>query len=208
MAGDARGIIIRKSVKPQVGELVDIDCCLEESHSFTNQITDHPVESGSNISDHSRPEPDRVTLRCFVSNTPLSEGQTKSAIRQGSLSWETTAPEYVDGRGKNALEQLEKMRQGGALVNVVTSLKTYAVKDNEGMMIESINIPVTAENYDGLEFTISLKKVIVVKTRTTRVTADRRARAPKKKGQVAKKEEKPKDNRTGIAHILDGESPI
>ena len=197
----ARAIALRKVSPMQIGP-VYIDSCLEETHQFNNQVTDHPVESGANISDHSRPEPDRVTLRCFISNTPLSDQQQKTARRTGSFtrlrttnvsdsgfSWETTAPEAVDGRGENAFKELIKMREEGALITVVTTLKTYAVKKDEGMMIESITIPVTRENFDGLEFTLTLKKVRLVRTRTTTVSADRRVQKKKtKKGGQATKE--------------------
>lgn len=182
----ARAIAIRKAAKMQIGELIDIDSCLEESHTMSNQVTDHPVEEGSNISDHSRPEPDRVQLRCFVSNTPFSDGQVKTAVRAGSISWETTAPEATENRGQNALLALMKMRDEGALITVVTNLKTYAVSENEGMMIESITVPVTKDNFDGLEFTMSLKAVRIVKTKTVKAT-DKRVRPKKKKGSTASK---------------------
>jgi hypothetical protein len=190
-----RGLLIRKVPKIQIGDLADIDCVLEESHSFTNMVTDHPVENGAHISDHSRPEPDKLTMRCFISNTPLSEEQAKDAKRSLSkrdvtvdgVTFQTTAIDYIDGRAQNALAKLEKMRQEGALITVATALKTYGVKDNEGMMIESISIPVTKESFDGLEFTLSLKMVKLVTNRTTKVRRDKRTGKKKNLGDTALK---------------------
>ena len=47
------------------------DAVLSEAHECTAEITSHPVESGLNITDNVRPNPDRLTLEVFVSNTPI-----------------------------------------------------------------------------------------------------------------------------------------
>lgn len=170
---------------------IEVDSCLEETHQLVNTITDHPVENGVNITDHSRPEPDRVTLRCFVSNTPLSVEQVNRSVRQGNVDFETSAAQDVGasvtgiaGRGAETFSQLERMRVNGELLSVVTTLKTYAASDTEGMLIESINVPRTRQNYDGLEFTVNLKQVSIVKNRsTTQTNTDKRTRKKKKDGQ-------------------------
>lgn len=171
--------------------VIEVDSCLDETHTLTSTITDHPVEQGFNVTDHSRPEPDKVQLRCFVSNTPLSAEQVSRSVRQGNVDFETSARESVRlsvtgiaGRGAETFTQLEKMRVEGALLKVVTTLKTYAKNDTEGMMIESITVPRTRQNYDGLEFTVMLKQVRIVKNRsTTQKNTDKRTRKKKKEGQ-------------------------
>jgi hypothetical protein len=169
---------------------VEVDSCLDETHQLINAITDHPVEQGFNVTDHSRPEPDRVTLRCFVSNTPFSREQVERSIRQGNIEFTTSAAQSaskvlgIDGRGQATFNQLERMRVNGELLKVVTTLRTYAKSDSEGMMIESLTIPRTRQNYDGLEWTMTLKRVRIVKNRsTTQKNADKRTRKKKKQGQ-------------------------
>lgn len=180
----ARAIILRKAVKVEVGDLIDIDSCLDETHTMTNTVTDNPVEEGFNVTDHSRPDPDVVTLRCFVSNTPFSTDQVKTAQRSGDVDFETTAPETIEGRGKNAFDKLKKMRDDGAIISVVTTLRNYTVSSTEGMMIQNLTIPRTRQNYDGLEFSVTLKQIRIVRNRsTTDVRAkDKRARQKKKDG--------------------------
>jgi hypothetical protein len=171
--------------------IVEVDSCLDESHQLTSTITDHPVEQGFNVSDHSRPEPDRVSLRCYVSNTPLSAEQVARSVRQGNVDFTTSASasaslsvKGIDGRGKETFDQLERMRVGGELLKVVTTLKTYAKSDTEGMMIESLSINRSRQNYDGLEWTMQLKQVRIVKNRSSRQkNTDKRARPKKKQGQ-------------------------
>lgn len=168
---------------------IEIDSCLEETHTLANTITDHPVESGFNVTDHSRPNPDLVTLKCFVSNTPLSAAQKDRSQRAGDVAPDpdgTLDPfeiKGVEGRGDKAFRDLKKLRDEGTLITVVTTLRTYESSATEGMMIESISIPRTTKNFEGLEFSISLKQIRIV---TNKQTADRR---PKKKN-TQKKEEK------------------
>lgn len=177
--------------------VIEVDSCLDETHQLTNTITDHPVEQGFNVTDHSRPEPDRVSLRCLVSNTPLSIEQVSRSVRQGNVDFTTSAAQGtalsvsgIDGRGAETFAQLERMRINGELLKVVTTLRTYAKSDTEGMMIESISIPRTRQNYDGLEWSMTLKRVRIVRNRsTTQKNTDKRTRKKKKEGQKLVTEE-------------------
>lgn len=193
----SRGII-----KPQVGDLIDIDACLEETHDLGNMVTDHPVEEGMAITDHVRPEPDRVTLRCFVSNTPLSTEQVQSAVRAGDVQFRTTAPRDIENRGTNAFLELKKMRDQGTLISVTTSLKQYGVGSDDKMVIERLSIPRTLQNVDGLEFSLSLKQIRVVKTRSSAQTKtkDTRGNPRKKKGA---KTTPPAEEKSALAKIDD-----
>lgn len=198
-------VIARRTTKI---DTIEIDSCLDESHQLTNTVTDHPVEEGFNVSDHSRPNPDLVTLRCFVSNTPLSTEQKTRAVRQGDIDFNTTAASgvqigAVDGRGANAYTKLKKLRDEGTLIEVVTTLRTYGVSATEGMMIESITIPRTRENFDGLEFSINLKQIRIVKNRQTtdQKQKEKNTRKEKKEGQKTTSE--PVDKRSALAKDYD-----
>ncbi len=50
---------------------VGFDTTLAETHSNTAVITDHPVEIGSNVTDHIRPTPGEFSCVVFVTNTPI-----------------------------------------------------------------------------------------------------------------------------------------
>jgi hypothetical protein len=50
---------------------IAIDASIEETHESPTTITDHAVESGANISDHMRPDADRLTIEGIISNTPI-----------------------------------------------------------------------------------------------------------------------------------------
>lgn len=50
---------------------ITLDVASKLQHTSTNQVTDHPVETGANISDHVRPDPDVLTVEGVISNTPI-----------------------------------------------------------------------------------------------------------------------------------------
>ena len=56
----------------EFGTFMSFDAVLSEEHARTSQVTDHPVEEGTNIVDNVRPLPDRLTLEVFVSDTPIA----------------------------------------------------------------------------------------------------------------------------------------
>lgn len=174
----------------KIADTIEIDSCKEETHTLSNTVTDHPVEEGYNITDHVRPDPDMVTLTCFISNTPLSLEQVSRSVREGSVEFQTSSSEDVaigdaKGRGNTAYEKLKKLRREGTLISVVTSLCTYGVSSTEGMAIQSISIPRTSKNYDGLEFSITLKQVRIVKNRQTRDSQPREKNTTKKQKKGA-----------------------
>lgn len=53
------------------------DAILSEDHERTAVVTDHAVEKGSNIVDHVRPLPDRLSLEAFVSNSPITSADSQ-----------------------------------------------------------------------------------------------------------------------------------
>lgn len=201
-----RAVVLGKLT--QIGTIT-IDACKDETHTLTNTVTDHPVEEGFNISDHVRPDPDMVTLSCFVSNTPLSTDQQTRANQEGGNSSAQTNADgsvkiiQIPGRGKATFDKLKKLRDEGTLIEVVTTLKTYGVSADEGMVVQSLTVPRNTKNYDGLEFSVTLKQIRVVRNRQTRQTQakDKRVGPKNKKGnQVATA---PEDEDTALSKALD-----
>lgn len=161
--------------------VVIADASPSEQHVGANTITDHPVEEGANISDHSRPEPDRVQIEAVVSNTPITPSQQLRTIQSGSVQFSSTSQVDVkigatDGYAQAAYDTLRQLKDDGVLVTVVTSLRTYY-----SMAIESITVPRTAANFDALVFSIQFKAIRVVKNKLTRNVAAKDKRVGKNK---------------------------
>lgn len=123
-------------------ELLEFDASLQENHNASFETTQHPVEQGSDVSDHRRKLPLKLTITGVVSNTPLKlfnfGGGAVDGKLPDTLAWET----------------LLRLGESGELYTIVTSLWTY-----ENMAIQSISVPRNAGLGNVLEFTIELQEV-------------------------------------------------
>ena len=90
-------------------------------------------------------------------------------------------------------KKLKDLRTKGTLVTVATTLGDYTT-----MGIVSISVPRAAKNYDGLEFTITFKKVRIVKNKLTQSvkSTDPASQRKKKAGAQATKEAEVKPGST------------
>lgn len=191
--------VVMSRPKPTQIDTITIDAATEQ-HQLSSTITDHPVEDGADISDHSRPDPETVTLECVISNTPLTSGSSRT-VTSGSQSFTTTAAARDPQRAQAAYTALQKLRTGGKLVTVVTSLRSY-----ESMAIQSISIPRDAKTADALKFAITLKQVRIVKNKLTRtVTArDTRAQPAKATGNQVPKSTSPAQESSALFDAAEG----
>lgn len=126
-----RSALSRK--KNAIGSLT-IEATLSENHEARSQVTQQPVELGSNISDHIINEPDRVSITGFISNTPVAGG--------------------FSNRAQDAFEALYAIRDAKELVTVVTGYRVY-----NNMAISSISIPRDQFTGESIRFTVELIEV-------------------------------------------------
>lgn len=161
---------------------ITMHAVVSETHTLANTITDHPVESGFNVSDHSRPEPEIVALDCRISNTPLNPQQRTQAIKAGEFTVQSASGDAAgaigstDGYAFQQWRKLRDLRDAGSIVKVSTTLGDY-----DSMAIQSITLPRNARNYDAIAFSITLKRIRVVQNKLTRSVVAKDPRAQKKK---------------------------
>lgn len=65
LGGVGRGSRLQRAIGPIVAAVT-----IEEKHTDTVEITDHPIEQGATISDHAFQRPPELTLRVAWSNSP------------------------------------------------------------------------------------------------------------------------------------------
>lgn len=143
------------SQKVRIG-LVEFDASLSETHSMNAAVTDHPVEEGSEISDHIRRQPDSVQITGIVSDTPII---WLASIAAPSPLMNDLTP--VRDRAELAYAELQRLMNQGETVEVVTSLRIY-----ENMAITSLSITRDSINGNVLNATIGLREIIVAKSET------------------------------------------
>lgn len=120
---------------------IQIDATPTEQHGHSLQVTDHPVERGSDITDHARVKADSLTLDCC-----FSDGAE-------------------EGRSSDRYERLRLLQDNAVLLTVVTSLRVY-----ENMLLENLSAPRTTKDAGGLRAIATFKQVRLVQNKTTVVT--------------------------------------
>lgn len=97
-------ILFWEDKKSGATESVRFDVISSESHESILTITSHPVEEGSDVTDHARLEPERLTIEGYVSNKPsfsnpgvedVMSQQTVSIAPPKSISEESVGPQTV-----------------------------------------------------------------------------------------------------------------
>ena len=164
---------------PQDSEPV-IVVCMKEQHTLPVTFTSHPVEQGTPVTDHARPEPAQVTLECLASKTPIAQG-------------------YTDAN--DLWEQLNGLQAQPALINAVTIGGYYV-----NMGVESVTRPIDVKTANAVSFTITLKAIRTVRNKLTRVvkTAVPKGQPNKKAGAVQTTPLADADNRSAAAKLADG----
>jgi hypothetical protein len=149
--------MLYKVKKTTIGA-IQLDASIEETHTRTNQVTDHPVEEGFNISDHIRPMPESINIKGIISNTPvvfLASKFAKSPIVGDN--------QRTRNRVKAADDEFLRIMNNGELKDIITSLRTY--KD---MAVTSYVVNRSAQLGNVLSFDIQLQKVVTAKTQVTK----------------------------------------
>lgn len=171
--------------------VITMQAVIQEQHQLVNTVTDHPVEEGFNPADHSRPEPDQLTMECRISNTPIADSTATQSVRAGeftvtAVSGATAgAIGATDGVAMAEWAKLKQLRETGAIVKVSTTIGDY-----DSMAITSISLPRNAKNYDAIAFSISFKRIRVVQNKLTRnVEGPPRVQKKKPAGTKTPKEE-------------------
>ena len=139
--------------KATVG-LVTLDASVSETHDKQAEVTAHPVELGSDVTDHIRRTPERLKISGVVTNHPLVF--LASTRAQSPVS---TDVGHVQDRAERADREFRRAMDAGELVEVFTTLRAY-----RNMAI--VGYSVTRDKGRGavLDFTIELQEVVLVST--------------------------------------------
>ncbi len=134
--------------------VIEFDASISEIHSDEVEITDHPVEVGSDVSDHIRKLPVTLELNGVVTNNPLvflASFFAKSPKKNDLLP--------TQDRVGAAYDELRRIQDNGEQVDVATSLRDYT-----NMVIQSLSISRDANTGNILDATITLREIIQAKS--------------------------------------------
>lgn len=179
---------------------LEIDATLQQTHSGSSEVTDHPVEKGANITDHVRVRPVQVRLDVVVSDfpllrstptsgggTPAVDGKNSSTVALQLYQERTSQPFSVSttenpfkGRWKKIFEELEFLRTNGILIKILSSSQTY-----ENMVLEDLTMPKSKEWKDAASIQMGLKQIILVETKRVATKKTQVTKTKKKQNKAA-----------------------
>lgn len=126
------------------------DAIFSTQHDTSLNITEHPVQSGANISDHAYEEAPKLTFDIGMSDVMTS------AI-DGQFSG--------NSRSVSAYLKLRELQSQRLPITVVTRLATY-----NNMIVEIISTSDDNKTTSGLRATVTLKQIFVVSVTTVKIS--------------------------------------
>jgi len=135
----------------QIGDYV-FDAYFSIQHDTNLTITQSPVQTGANISDHAYMEPKELTFEIGMSDVmksvivgQFSEGQSRSV---------------------NAYNVLRTLQEQRIPIQVITRLGVY-----QNMLIETISAQDDNTTHSGLRATVTMREILVVAVTTVKISA-------------------------------------
>lgn len=148
--------------------VLELDVVLSEEFAGEAEVTEFPVEEGADISDHVRAKALAFKLDAVVSNTPILEPENRPTLRyMGAASpprFEVSNPQPREDRAGWAEETLERLRQAGTLLRVVTKRH-----DLKSMVLVSFSDPVDKNTGDALRTVLAFRRIVTVSTQQVEV---------------------------------------
>lgn len=140
------------------------DAFIIESHTGTVRITEHPVQSGANISDHAYNLPDRLSLQIFVSDS-------MECVVSNQFSQYST-------KSVSAYQVLRELKRKRKPLSVRTKLQYYT-----NMLIESMTVNDDFKSAHNLRCTVMLREVMVADVKSQTIIAEEKhVQTPEEKG--------------------------
>lgn len=158
------------------GKSIVAQTTVEEVHHDDMEITDHPVEQGSAITDHAFKRPAEVVIRAGFSDSPkgnsgglLGAATGAAAALGGSalrtvIGVATTAQSLLSGNGakqaKEVYADFVAAQQNRVLFDIYTGKRVY-----RNMLIKALTTTTNSQTDGSLVLTIVCRQVMIVSTR-------------------------------------------
>lgn len=200
----------KKPVSIFVGDdlLMQLDAVVSEGHGSSVQITEHPIEDGSKISDHAIIQPLQLSLQVIKTNHPIS---LKASLRNAGIGLAAnllTPGVKTFGGGDNAygsaiaagatalaISALDQKDDDQPMPDVLAYQVFQAVQFNRqpckivcelraysNMLLESISTTRDASSRNALIASLSFREIKIVKSEKEEIPQDYLKDGKKKSG--------------------------
>lgn len=129
--------------------LIVFDLILNETHNFSNEVTEHEVEDGTVITDHIKNNLENGSITGLITNFSIKRRFDSSNLAQ------------------DVFDEMKRIWRERQLVTVVTVLERY-----DDVAIVNVGTAKNFETGQSLPITLSFKKVNIVKLKTTQIDAN------------------------------------
>jgi len=141
------------------------DAIIRAEHVTTVKPTEHPVQSGAGVPDHSFNMPDQLTLEIGMSD-----------VMDSIISGQFDTGETKSIGAYQKLKELQKKRQ---TVKVVSRLNTY-----ENMLIEVVQAPDDVKTLYGLRCIVRFREIMVATVNESKVSDNEQVSEETNKGTI------------------------
>lgn len=150
-----------------------VDAATSETHTYDAEVTDHNVETGSDVTDNVRVKPLTISITGVVTDSPLA----------GILRVRGGGDDDDDSPSETARQFLLNVLNAREPVTVATSLDIF-----ENMVMSSLAFPRDSKSGNALTFTAGFKQIrFITNNRTTVKVAIPQAAAKRNLGPIAAK---------------------
>ena len=139
------------------------DAILKTDHTTALRSTEHPVQNGAAIVDHSFQLPERCILEIGMSDV--------------MDSYDTGTWQEYSTKSISAYQKLKELQYKRIPMMVVTRLNTY-----ENMIIENMHAPDDFRTVEGLRCSVTFKQIIAAQVKVVKVSARPQTSQQSKKG--------------------------
>lgn len=184
----------KRGIDDGSGSLFIPDATIEEVHSDDLEITDHPVEQGTVISDHAFKRPAEVIITAAWSDSPNNSGIGNllvgaAANASSALQAVIGAAKLVDGvlnaidtnvggsPSQEAYQRLLYAQQNRVLIQIFTGKRPY-----KNMLIRSLAATTDAKTENSLIIRIGCRQILMAQTQTVTVPDSSNMKNPEKNG--------------------------
>lgn len=181
------------------GTLFVPDATIEEVHSDDLEITDHPVEQGTAISDHAFKRPSELIVTAGWSDSPNNSGLANQIVGaaanaspalQAIIGATRTIGGIVDmlaSRGsvspsQAAYDQLQGIQNNRILFAIFTGKRIY-----RNMLIKSLATTTDAKTENSLIIRIGCRQILMAQTQTVTVPDSSSMKNPEQNGATVNK---------------------
>jgi hypothetical protein len=184
------------------GTMIIPDATIEEVHSDEMEITDHPVEQGTTISDHAFSRPAELIVTAGWSDSPNNSGVGTQIV--GAAANSNAAVRAVIGAAQlaNAVGSVVNVLSGNAggspssaayafLLDVQRSRALFTIYTGKrvykNMLIKSLATTTDAKTENSLIIRIGCRQILMAKTQTVTVPDSSSMKSPQQNGATVNK---------------------